>query len=517
MKRGPGLALIVLLVALVSLSCDSDVTRESPSPADPGTAGFPRPTFAATPTGGHAEGCTWLEWSCPDLVVPEDPATLGRFTTAQQAPLAFTFPKPATNLIVRLQGDLMCDAGNYGSAEVFDVSGTSMGTFALAIDPGQEWQCIEDLIANTTSVPVIAPRPVARVVITSPSPMSHLLPEVIRIRYSLPVGTRDYGAAYPYFDFDWTATQPRVKVTVTPVRTTMVPLVTRASFDALAQTNFRSTGGVRTDFAGDRPDTVTVRVSVVGASGGKGVPGVRVRIRESAVDSSGGHIHTRGIPRPLGSFFLPGEDPQAGNPGLHRGEVELVTDANGKASAVYRTSGLAGLERFVASLVSSGTAIEPDTAQLTLRVPGLIEMDSSVTGQYAFKPQDETKNIQRHGDHNRWIQSAFRDSVLLIFRDYFDGGGTVVDADADNKFYITDVGLESGGLYDVSEDEEWKSPHQTHRLGLDMDIRSSGIRAEDRDILTEACWGTDKNPRRRVMRCTFEKTGPAHLHIEGYN
>lgn len=305
-------------------------------------------------------------------------------------------------------------------------------------------------------------------------------------------------------------------------RQLVLPVLSRRRFDAVTQQTFRidTLTGARTNFPSEeRLDTLTVTAVVRRASNGEPVPGVTLKAEAEPIDSSGGHIHTGHVPRPEGSFYPNGENAQATGPGAHRRTLTLVTDSLGMASATYRTSGVGGLERLVATITAGGRGT-PDTAVVVVRVHGLVEMAGSMNERYVFNEQDPNVSTQQHGNNNRWIQPAFRDSVLEIFDDFFQLGGTVSDPGADDRFVITDVGLEYGGLYDFDRATEWGSPHMTHRIGNDMDIRSRNLSAAQEAILTRACRtnASTRPPRTapRVFRCTFE-TAPLHLHVEGLN
>jgi hypothetical protein len=71
---------------------------------------------------------------------------------------------------------------------------------------------------------------------------------------------------------------------------------------------------------------------------------------------------------------------------------------------------------------------------------------------------------------------------------------------------VTEVGLPSGGLLDL--DADWNPPHQTHRFGRHMDLRSlnGGVRLFDQSMLKmlrDAC---------RQSRLSV-RTEPDHLHL----
>lgn len=319
-------------------------------------------------------------------------------------------------------------------------------------------------------------------------------------------------------------------VQVTLSRSTMLPLLTRRYFDAVNQTHFtKSSSGTRTDVDGARPDTVTVRIAVRRKQTGEPAQNISVRVTGVPVEGSGGHIHTTGVPRPTGTFYLRTENTQTKYGGSHRGERALVTGEDGTVEVIYRSSGLGGLEWIIGQIESAEPASTPrDSARLELRVPGLVELEVSGQDLYRFKPQVPSVPSMRHGNNNRWLQSSFRTALIGVFNWYYSSGGLINDPESGGSFYITDIGLAYGGLNDVGSTSEWQSPHMTHRTGLDMDIRSvrtdGGVPVSvftefDKSLLFEACYGTEDMPGQRVKRCSFEPPPEGnypHLHIEGW-
>jgi hypothetical protein len=240
------------------------------------------------------------------------------------------------------------------------------------------------------------------------------------------------------------------------------------------------------------------------------------------MDGTGGHTHTSGIPRPVGDFFLRSEDSQVEGRGPNFMGIAVTTDSDGVAEAIYRSSGVAGRERIIATVTPDVPSQGPDTNELVIKVSGLVEMASAVAGTYSFKSQIGSP----HGDNNHWVLPSFRDSVLAVFRALYADGGVIEDPESGNRFLITDAGLEWGGLYDLYDETEWSSPHMTHRLGRDMDVRSDVpggspvLDARSYALLQTECIGTEDDGDERVLRCTQEpppKGNPRHFHFEALN
>lgn len=311
-------------------------------------------------------------------------------------------------------------------------------------------------------------------------------------------------------------------------RPTAPPLLTRYYFDAIAQTHFSMGTGSRVDIDAPRPDVQTVTATAHWKHSGLPAAGVNLQISTEPIERSGGHIHTNGIARPVGSFFLPTENAQVRGGGLHRGHIDLTTDAEGQVTVTYRSSGIGGIEWVKASTQSDPAAVPRDSVGAVWRVPGLVELLPSPGDLYRFKPQFASNPTMRHGDNNRWLQSHFGDSLQFVFGEFFAEGGVIDDPESGGAFFITDIGLEFGGLNDVGANGEWQSPHMTHRTGLDIDIRSARdedgsavqvFSADDQSILHDVCYGTEELKWHPVIRCSFEPPpngNPKHLHIEGW-
>ncbi|MGH2608633.1 MAG: hypothetical protein ACRDHF_06035 [Tepidiformaceae bacterium] len=231
-----------------------------------------------------------------------------------------------------------------------------------------------------------------------------------------------------------------------------------------------------------------------------------MRLIAGPVALSGGHAHHFNA-RPTGTFFAPGEDVDVPEGGL-RGQVRVTLPASGDTVFMYRTSGVSGRERLVAAVTAS-VPVRSEADSVVIRWAGLEAMARLGT-HHEFKDQDPDVPAQRHGNTNHWVEPGFRDRALDAFRRYFEavpeprfplpapGGGF------DTRFVITDVSLESGGLFDI-DDTPWHNPHKTHRKGVDMDVRSITLNGGQRDLFILAC-------ERAGVRCIPE-TDPVHFHL----
>ncbi len=262
----------------------------------------------------------------------------------------------------------------------------------------------------------------------------------------------------------------------------------------------------------ERADFADVSVQATWEPSGRPAAAAVATLTVEPVDSSGGHNHDAGS-RPKGTFF----PPDAGNAELQtknrvRDHLEVALDAGGRGRAVYRTSGLSGLEVVRASVTQNGsTGVGKDT--IRIRWPGLVAMPRSGT-TYVFSDQTPQTGGRRHGNVNHWVEPGFRDGVLAVFDRYMATVPEPRFSDGD-RFVITDASLEWGGLLDVASTVPWRNPHSLHRTGQDMDVRYWNITAEGRRTLPKLC-------SRQGLSCprhpsTDSPQGPSDYHFHFMN
>lgn len=224
-----------------------------------------------------------------------------------------------------------------------------------------------------------------------------------------------------------------------------------------------------------RSDMVNLTVQTWWEPSGEPAEGVEVRLVSEPVEGSGGHPHTG---RPAGDLFRDGENPQVKR--RVRDALTLTTDAEGRASAVYRTSGVSGVEEVRAVAASDGQTAEHEV-EVTVRWPGLVAMPRSGSFHY-FTDQSHT----RHGDINHFADPVFAQRVLALFQEYFAAREEPRFIGGETRFAVTEASLEWGGLFDVGG-SHWRPPHRTHRTGRDMDVRYWSMDARQRDQFMALC------------------------------
>jgi hypothetical protein len=299
----------------------------------------------------------------------------------------------------------------------------------------------------------------------------------------------------------------------------VVPIVDVGPFNANTQVATFGGTGVRVR----RSDVVTVTVTAQMLRSRDPVGGLSIHLRSAPVAGSGGHIHSV-AERPKGTFMGSDDDESSPRDG-HRGEMVLTTDESGTAAIRYRSSGIGGQEWITATPEGSSAPAAADSVMLKVQYPGLVAMARDGGILYQFKEQNpDVAPSQRHGNNNNWVRPTFRDSLLVVFGDFYQRGGQFTGSTT-KEFLITDAGLEFGGLLDAGDHDyqEWNSPHMSHRRGNDIDIRDteSGhvvMSAISYEKLIAACWPNAMLGKMRVRRCDTEPPpdeNAPHIHIEG--
>ena len=228
---------------------------------------------------------------------------------------------------------------------------------------------------------------------------------------------------------------------------------------------------------------------------------------------SGGHAHAG--PRPVPRFFLLGEDIDLKDGGFTN-QITVNLPTSGDTTFIYRTGGPSGRE-LLFWRIRDGIQSKESVDTVFVRWPGLVAMNRAGTN-HEFKNQDPGASPgQRHGNVNHWIEPAFHIRVLSAFQGYVDVQPEPrfplenPDHGFDTRFVITDVSLEWGGLFDVAS-SPWRNPHQRHRTGRDMDVRSTTMDSTRHQTFIGVC-------RSARVLCTPEgfhevpDTIPAHFHL----
>lgn len=173
-----------------------------------------------------------------------------------------------------------------------------------------------------------------------------------------------------------------------------------------------------------------------------------ITVTASGVDNTGGHSHPHVNGAPAGTCSVP------------------VGIQAGRADFTYTASQISQVEGLRAAACNVNTS----SNYIIVWVSGLVQLGSSVdydlVGQTPSHPS------------NHYLTSSARAEVIATVQTYNGDPGTV------NTIGINDCSLVTGGLFDISAN--WQTPHQSHRLGNNVDFRVSNLTGVERAILIDA-------------------------------
>jgi len=208
-------------------------------------------------------------------------------------------------------------------------------------------------------------------------------------------------------------------------------------------------------------------------------------------DSSGGHEHTNN--RPAGTLSM----------------SFGMTDENGFIGVTYTAPPLGGREQILVLSAADSTIMK--SAEVRIRIPGLQELEPGSTYELVGAPQNYSSTNDpcrtsppaslHSGNH---FGSAALVEVIQNIASVFDSLHQGV------KLRINDMSLESGGLFDIDINNNWNTPHKSHRVGTNADI---GFRAINSD---SECTDINLRRLRRIIQ-TEIRSEPLretnHFHI----
>lgn len=271
---------------------------------------------------------------------------------------------------------------------------------------------------------------------------------------------------------------------------------------------------IGTPLTGDLAETVTratVDALVTSCSPNGGAPAsvdvtFRVKAPSPGSQEAGGHDHD--TERPKGTFE---RRPKEG--GLQEAHCLVVLDGQGMGKCLvpvtYHPDEVSGTETIEATATGFGQA----TTNVTVEVPGLEPLPEDPTRYELVGAPDNhagtndpcrparptSKHFQNHFGTRRLI-TAVREVADRMLRET----GILLR--------VNDMSLPLGGLFDI--DNNWISPHDGHRVGLEVDIGVQGIR-------NRACPQYDLlqlqraifQATRKLPKLELDKRGnPTHFH-----
>jgi Penicillin-insensitive murein endopeptidase len=221
---------------------------------------------------------------------------------------------------------------------------------------------------------------------------------------------------------------------------------------------------------------------------------------------SGGHSHDGN--RPMGRYIVPKES-GTGVDTIASGTRH--TDSTGVLKFKFFASQFGGVERIRAQLVDDTT--KWDTLSLKTRVPGLMLLPegtkyNKVGGTCKHHgPRDDSQYQNcREPDNNHYGTNRLVQAIQAIAVVYDSLNPGV-------RLRVNDMSLRYGGLFDV-DTTEWKSPHKSHRIGINVDYH-----LQCRDSLNHSVALNEKHFKKIVWDKTKVKPfrhkppDPPHYHV----
>jgi len=198
------------------------------------------------------------------------------------------------------------------------------------------------------------------------------------------------------------------------------------------------------------PDKSITLVARVLDENGQLVPNANVRLEATAVPGSGGHDH-HDANRPNGSL------------GGSSGTPYVVTGNTGTTGFVFP---------FTASEISGGHKITATCTDRTCPQEGPDTVRVMVSGLQELGPGTDYELIGQTASHtqNHYSTASLIASLRILANAY-------AKAFPGDRLAYNDISLQFGGLFDVGKDKvsgaliPWRTPHVTHRLGTEVDLR----------------------------------------------
>ena len=243
--------------------------------------------------------------------------------------------------------------------------------------------------------------------------------------------------------------------------------------------------------------TTTITVTVTDQSDIP-VPDYHITLAAGHLAVFGRHDHDGNAgetPRPEGKFHYDSGDD--GIPDAWGSSVDLVTDADGVCTITYRTSGIGGVDRIVAT--RQGSTEELAASEITLQANGI--MPYQMLWDY-FMPYVLVGSTPRHWENHWGTQQTYSElfeiarqfnidypSIKLRFNDISLRNGGVFDIMTDNVT-LTEVVPAYSEHYNVGDilNRNWHPPHIEHRKGDNCDVGRYALKNGNKELLTDDEW-----------------------------
>ena len=257
----------------------------------------------------------------------------------------------------------------------------------------------------------------------------------------------------PNYGIGWVKVTPASKMKVAAAASTLTPL---GDADNISNPNFDENGPDkrRKIINWGKRDTTRVTVTVTD-NNDKPVPRYPFTLSVFVRPNSGGHDHNTN--RPTGKFITSANDTVA--------TFRDSTNNDGKATYTYICSGFGVVDSM---FVKGKTDRDTSSATILLQFPGLQELTDGdhyvLTGAYGDAGVTSQHYKNRYGTSNLIEKPKQLADTVYSLKKY--------------ELRINDMSLINGGPFDINNN--WDTPHQTHRQGVSADVSNQVLLANER-------------------------------------
>jgi len=245
---------------------------------------------------------------------------------------------------------------------------------------------------------------------------------------------------------------------------------------------------------------------------GEPLPDYPVTILTKWVTNSGGHDHDGSDDLSKPKKTQKGWIVNIEEADSAQGKLSTITNGDGIIKLRYRAPKFGGRIKLISQIKNGNGETLQSKSEIKIRVPDLVHLPNfryykKVGGTVSHHgPRlDSAYPNSREPDNNHWVNKKVRPLLLSLAVMYHDIYPT------EELIRYNDISLVSGGLFDVFG--KWTSPHILHRLGQNIDVRTSPPRGDGIPFvllgkMREIVRGLD-------LKTTIEKHGSAWTDENG--
>ena len=230
-------------------------------------------------------------------------------------------------------------------------------------------------------------------------------------------------------------------------------------------------------------------VAVEFARGEEKIAGKNITVTAEWIKATGGHVHAGGSKTPpedkRGRFKEEGfrsarpsvDEPDAYDSSVTaegKKSITIESDEEGTVEFDYKASQIGGRFTLKAQATYQGKTYT-GTAEVKVRVPGLVRLPLGGTG-YVHKEEEKYDGEDAsHPGFDKYGAPDVIENLQAIARAWkrlSEKSGSGVKP-IESPLVVNEISVPNGGLMDFEDGGNWSKPHQTHRVGRDIDLRAS--------------------------------------------